>query len=85
MRLLLRAVTCLGLSCIACAQAFAGTGTVPPHSDLATSERTNATLDDAIIDDLVGANFLTNAASQVPMDDSQQDARVAGTFVGNPD
>ena len=56
-----------------------------PPSDLATSKRTNAILDDAIVDDLVGANFLTNAASQVPMDDNQQDARIAGTFVGNPD
>ena len=85
MKLLLTAVTCLGLSCIACAQAFAGTGIIYRPSDLATSKRTNAILDDAIVDDLVGANFLTNVASQVPMDDNQQDARIAGTFVGNPD
>ena len=84
MRLLLTAVTCLGLSCIACAQAFAGTGIIYRQSDLATSKRTNATLDDAMVDDLVGASFLTNSASQVLMDDSQQDARIAGTFVGNP-
>ena len=84
MRLILTAVTCLGLSCIVSAQALGGTGIIYRHSDLAANMRSNVTLDDAIVDDLIGANFLTNAASRVPMDDSQQDTRIAGTFVGNP-
>jgi hypothetical protein len=84
MKLLSAAVTFVCLSSIACAQAFAGTGIIYHHSDLATSKRTHATLDDAIVDDLFGANFLTNAATHDPKDDSQRDARIAGTFVGNP-
>ena len=53
MRRLLTVVTFLGLSCIACAQAFAGTGIFYRPSDLATSMLTNATVGDAIVDDLV--------------------------------
>ena len=84
MRLLATSATCLGLFCIACAHAFAGTGIIYRHSDLASNIRTSVTLDDPTFDDLFGANFLTNAASRVPIYDSQQDARIAGTFVGNP-
>ena len=84
MRLLLTAATCLGFSCIMSAQAFAGTGIIFRPSDFAASMRTSLTVDDGIVGDRFGANILNHGATRDPKDDSQQDARIAGTFVGNP-